>query len=156
MTDYGGPSDPDFVVVEPPLLSVEGLWQIAQWVAVAAGPLALGGAPGGLINLPAMMIALLVTILLIIGTSESAKFNAVLVMVKLVALAAFLALTYTSSEFSAAKFNPFLPAGVFGGFGQFEGTMEVTSSGGEVSSVALRYDNPGGTVFATYPVIPLP
>jgi hypothetical protein len=33
LTDYGGPSDPDFVVVEPPLLSVEGLWQIAQWVA---------------------------------------------------------------------------------------------------------------------------
>ncbi len=33
LTDYAGPVDPDLVVVEPPLLSVEGLWQIAQWVA---------------------------------------------------------------------------------------------------------------------------
>jgi len=45
---------------------------------------------------------------------------------------------------------------LFGGFDQFEGTVEVTSSGGPVSGVALRYDNPGGTVFATNPVIPLP
>lgn len=33
LTDYGGPADPSFSVTEPPLLSVEGLWQIAQWVA---------------------------------------------------------------------------------------------------------------------------
>lgn len=95
---------------------------------LAAGPLALGGAPGGLINLPAMLIALLVTGLLIIGTSESAKFNAVLVMVKLVALSAFLALTYTSSEFSAGKFNPFLPAGVFGGFGTGLGAVGAAAT----------------------------
>src|SRR5687768_5355096 len=40
--------------------------------ALAAGPLALGGAPGGFINLPAFVIALLVTWLLMIGTTESA------------------------------------------------------------------------------------
>ena len=34
---------------------------------------------GGFINLPAFVIALLVTWLLVIGTSESAKVNAVLV-----------------------------------------------------------------------------
>ena len=45
---------------------------------LAAGPLALGGAEGGFINLPALFIALLVTGLLIIGTSESAKVNAIL------------------------------------------------------------------------------
>jgi Family of unknown function (DUF5372) len=33
LTDYGGPVDPTLLVTEPPLLSVEGLWQIAQWVA---------------------------------------------------------------------------------------------------------------------------
>ena len=48
---------------------------------LAAGPLALGGAPGGFINLPAVVIALLVTWLLMIGTSESARVNAVLVLI---------------------------------------------------------------------------
>ena len=52
---------------------------IALPAYLTAGPLALGGAPGGFINLPAMIIALLVTWLLMIGTSESAKVNAVLV-----------------------------------------------------------------------------
>jgi uncharacterized protein DUF5372 len=33
LTDYGGPGDPHLSTTEPPLLSVEGLWQIAQWVA---------------------------------------------------------------------------------------------------------------------------
>src|SRR6476469_9213692 len=52
---------------------------------LSAGPLALGGAEGGFINLPAMLIALLVTSLLVVGTSESAKVNAVLVAIKLIA-----------------------------------------------------------------------
>jgi APA family basic amino acid/polyamine antiporter len=95
---------------------------------LAAGPLALGGAPGGLINLPAFLIALLVTTLLIIGTSESAKVNAVLVAVKIIALTAFIALTYTSPEFSAEKFNPFLPAGVFGGFGTGVGAVGAAAT----------------------------
>src|SRR6478609_8334461 len=95
---------------------------------LAAGPLALGGAPGGLINLPAFVIALLVTTLLIVGTSESAKVNAVLVGVKIVALTAFVALTYTSPEFSAERFNPFLPAGVFGGFGTGVGAVGAAAT----------------------------
>src|SRR5205085_11692734 len=41
--------------------------KLPAWLA--AGPVALGGAEGGLINLPAMLIALLVTALLIRGTS---------------------------------------------------------------------------------------
>jgi len=42
------------------------------------------------------------------------------------------------------------------GFEEFEGTMEAVTTGGSVSAVALRYDNPGGTVFATTPVIIIP
>ncbi|MBZ5500091.1 MAG: lamin tail domain-containing protein [Acidobacteriia bacterium] len=38
------------------------------------------------------------------------------------------------------------------GFDEFEGTLEVVATGGQVSAVALRYDNVGGTVFATLPV----
>jgi len=95
---------------------------------LSAGPLALGGAEGGLINLPALLIALLVTGLLVIGTSESAKVNAVLVAIKVTALTAFIALTLTSSEFNAEKFNPFLPAGLFGGWGTGVGAVGAAAT----------------------------
>ncbi len=100
--------------------------QLPTWLS--AGPLALGGAPGGFINLPAVVIALLVTWLLVIGTSESAKVNAVLVAIKITALTVFIALTYTSPEFDAARFNPFLPAGVFGGFGTGLGVIGAAAT----------------------------
>jgi APA family basic amino acid/polyamine antiporter len=96
--------------------------------ALAAGPLALGGEPGGFINLPAVIIALLVTWLLIIGTTESARVNAVLVAIKVTALVAFIALTLPSEQFDPGRFNPFLPAGVFGGFGTGVGAVGAAAT----------------------------
>ena len=101
---------------------------IAMPAWLSAGPLILGGAPGGFINLPAMIIALLVTWLLMIGTSESAKVNAVLVLIKVAALSAFIAITLTSSEFDTARFNPFLPAGFFGGWGTGVGAVGAAAT----------------------------
>ncbi len=98
--------------------------QLPAWLA--AGPLALGGAPGGFINLPAVIIAGLVTWLLMIGTSESAKFNAILVAIKVTALTAFIVLTLPMAEM--ANFNPFLPAGVFGGFGSGVGAVGAAAT----------------------------
>ncbi len=95
---------------------------------LAGGPLALGGVAGGFINLPAVLIALLVTGLLIVGTSESAKFNAVLVVIKVVALTTFIALTLPSDQFSASRFNPFLPAGIFGGWGTGVGAVGAAAT----------------------------
>lgn len=95
-------------------------------IALTAGPLALGGAPGGFINLPAVVIALLVTWLLMIGTTESARVNAVLVAIKVTALTAFIILTLPQSE--VANFNPFLPAGVFGGFGSGVGAVGAAAT----------------------------
>ena len=95
---------------------------------LAAGPLALGGAPGGFINLPAVVIALLVTWLLMIGTNESARVNAVLVAIKVAALTAFIFLTLPSDQFSMDKFNPFLPAGIFGGFGSGIGAVGAAAT----------------------------
>ena len=95
---------------------------------LAHGPLALGGEAGGFINLPAALIALLVTGLLIIGTSESAKVNAFLVAIKVTALTAFVALTLTSPEFSAERFNPFLPAGLFGVWGTGTGAVGAAAT----------------------------
>ncbi|MGL6043544.1 MAG: amino acid permease [Sandaracinobacteroides sp.] len=65
----------------------------------------------GLINLPAMSIALLVTVLLIVGTKESARFNTVLVFIKVAALALFIALALPAMN--AANFEPFAPNGFF-------------------------------------------
>ena len=93
---------------------------------LAAGPLALGGAPGGFINLPAVVIALLVTWLLMIGTSESAKVNAVLVLIKVTALTTFIVLALPETEME--KFNPFLPAGIFGGFGSGVGAVGAAAT----------------------------
>ncbi len=93
---------------------------------LTAGPLALGGAPGGFINLPALIIALLVTWLLMIGTSESAKVNAVLVMIKVIALTLFIILTLPAID--TANFNPFLPAGLFGGFGTGVGAVGAAAT----------------------------
>jgi hypothetical protein len=38
-------------------------------------------------------------------------------------------------------------------FDEFEGTLEVLTSGSSITAVALRYDNPNANVFATAPVI---
>ncbi len=65
----------------------------------------------GLINLPAMFIAGAVTVLLVIGTRESARFNSVLVMIKILALCMFLALALPLIH--SANFHPFMPNGFF-------------------------------------------
>lgn len=65
----------------------------------------------GLINLPAMLIALLVMMLLIRGTQESSRFNAVLVVVKVAALTLFIALALPAMN--AENFQPFAPHGFF-------------------------------------------
>lgn len=73
-------------------------------------PVAPGETPG-LINLPAMLIGLVCMALLIRGTKESARFNAVLVAVKVSALMLFLVLALPAV--SSANFSPFMPNGFF-------------------------------------------
>lgn len=66
----------------------------------------------GVFNLPAVVIALGVTWLLMIGTTESARVNAILVAIKIAALTAFIALTLP--VINGAHFEPFAPNGWFG------------------------------------------
>ena len=95
---------------------------------LAGAPLALGGIEGGFINLPAVFIALMITWLLMIGTTERARVNAVLVAIKVTALTAFIGITLTSAYFNPDNFNPFLPAGVFGGFGTGLGAVGAAAT----------------------------
>jgi len=71
-------------------------------------PVALGAAPPiGIINLPAVIIVLLIMVLLVIGIRESARFNAVMVAIKLIAVLFFLAagVAYVKPE----NWQPYAP-----------------------------------------------
>jgi APA family basic amino acid/polyamine antiporter len=64
---------------------------------------------GGIVNLPAIFIIVVVAGLLIAGTRESATLNAILVVIKLLALAMFIAVALP--VFDPAHFHPFMPLG---------------------------------------------
>ena len=79
-------------------------WGLPQ--ALAAGP---WGEPAGILNLPAVVITFLVMAMLLVGARESATVNFCLVIFKVAALIAFVALTFPS--FDAGHFHPFMPYG---------------------------------------------
>ncbi|HVR91738.1 MAG TPA: amino acid permease [Novosphingobium sp.] len=89
--------------------------------SLASGPYA-----GGIVNLPAFFIALLVTVLLMLGTKESARFNAVLVVIKVTALTLFIVATI--GIINADNFTPLTPNGW--------GTIGV---GGAAASIFFAY-----------------
>jgi APA family basic amino acid/polyamine antiporter len=70
-----------------------------------------GGEIGGFVNLPAVIIVAFVTTLLVIGTKESATFNAILVLIKVTALTLFIAVTLPMISGHTANFEPFAPRG---------------------------------------------
>ena len=64
-------------------------------------------APGSLMNLPAFIIVLLIMVLLVIGIRESARFNAVMVTIKIAAVLFFLVAGVWYVE--PANWTPFMP-----------------------------------------------
>lgn len=66
---------------------------------------------GGIINLPAFLIIWILTILLSIGVKESARFNNIIVIVKLSTIAIFIALA--SMHLNTDNWQPFMPYGWF-------------------------------------------
>jgi APA family basic amino acid/polyamine antiporter len=76
-------------------------------------PQALTKAPmlGGLINLPAFAIIWTLTILLMIGVKESARFNNIIVIIKLSTIAIFI--TLASIHLNTNYWHPFMPFGWF-------------------------------------------
>jgi APA family basic amino acid/polyamine antiporter len=92
------------------------------------GPLGdgAGGVPG-VINLPAVLIILACSLLLMRGVTESAWVNSVIVVVKLLVIALFVALGIGSIK--AANFTPFVPPfdTATGGFG-WPGVLRAAST----------------------------
>ncbi len=64
---------------------------------------------GGIINLPAIFIIAVVAGLLMLGTQESARLNAILVLIKIATLSLFVA--FTLPAFDPANLHPFMPFG---------------------------------------------
>ncbi|MGS1016851.1 amino acid permease [Allosphingosinicella humi] len=81
---------------------------LEAWAGV---PMALMQGPelGGIVNLPAIGIIAVVAGLLIFGTKESATVNALLVLVKIVALIIFVVVALP--HFNASNLEPFMPFG---------------------------------------------
>ncbi|MGC1304722.1 MAG: amino acid permease [Caulobacteraceae bacterium] len=73
--------------------------------------------PTGTLNLVAAVGILAVMVLLVIGVSESAKFNNVIVVIKTLVLVAFVAIGI--SYVNPANWHPFLPRNTTGEFGAF-------------------------------------
>lgn len=98
-------------------------------------------AEGGIVNLPAMVLVFLCMVLLIRGASESAKANAIMVLIKLGVLAMFVAIAAVGwNSNNLADFAPFGFAGVWaasaGIFFSFIGLDAVSTAGEEVKDPA--------------------
>src|ERR1700675_4516523 len=79
--------------------------------------LADGTSMAGIVNLPAIFIIAVLTLMLVMGTKESARLNNIMVAIKLVVVVAFIAIGvfFVHPE----NWHPFIPAntGEFGNFG---------------------------------------
>lgn len=71
---------------------------------------------GGLVNLPAMAIVLILMVLLVIGVRQSTRVNSAMVFVKLLTIAVFIAIALFNVD--PANWDPFMP------FGWYEITPE--------------------------------
>ncbi|SDN88961.1 amino acid/polyamine/organocation transporter, APC superfamily [Methylobacterium phyllostachyos] len=87
----------------------------AQFAHAPGTPIDGGGT--ALFNLPAVLIVALITLLLMRGTKESARFNNIMVAVKLTVVVAFIALGW--GHVNTANWHPLIPDndGTFGHYG---------------------------------------
>ena len=105
--------------------------------ALSYSPIPVDDGTTGLVNLPAIVLVFLCTLLLIRGASESAKVNTVMVLIKLSVLGLFIVIGLTA--FQADRFDNFWAAGSAGItaaagtiFFSFIGLDAVSTAGEEV------------------------
>ncbi|HLK88585.1 MAG TPA: amino acid permease [Polyangia bacterium] len=84
-------------------------------------------ATGAVLNIPAMLVTAIVTVILVIGIKESARFNAVIVTVKVAVVLMFIA--FCARFVNTANWHPFIPPeqgpGHFGFSGVMRGAARV-------------------------------
>lgn len=90
----------------------------------------------GLLNLPAVIILLLVSSILVIGIQESARFNALIVAIKVTVVIMFIAIGYFFINYD--NYTPFVPANE-GEFGKF-GWSGVLRAAGQIFFAYIGFD----------------
>ena len=77
-------------------------------------PKAISSPPGdgGVVNLPAVFLVLMITAVLVVGVRESARFNTGMVVIKLAVLVFFIVLGFTAIK--SQNYTPFAPHGFSG------------------------------------------
>jgi APA family basic amino acid/polyamine antiporter len=95
-------------------INIPPQYAAARWTEVK---LPDGSTVEGIVNLPAALIVLLLTAMLIAGTKESARLNNIMVGIKLAVVVAFILLGI--GYVTPANWHPFIPenTGTFGQFG---------------------------------------
>jgi basic amino acid/polyamine antiporter, APA family len=103
--------------------------------ALSSGPYA-----GGIVNLPAVFISALMTLLLVRGTKESARVNAFFVAIKVSVLGFFIVLSLPLLK--SGNFHPFAPLGVGGIVGASASIFFTFVGFDAVSTAAEETKNP--------------
>jgi APA family basic amino acid/polyamine antiporter len=81
----------------------------------------------GVINVPAIVLIGLMTTLLVIGIKESARFNNIIVFIKLAIV--FLVIGFGFMYVNTANWHPFVPENITGKFGEYGWTGVVRAAG---------------------------
>lgn len=96
---------------------------------------------GGVFNIPAVVVVLGISVLLTLGTSESARANLIMVVIKIVILLFFIVTALTA--FTSANFDPFAPDGI-GGIARASSVIFFAYIGFDaVSTASEETKNPG-------------
>lgn len=95
---------------------------------------------GGLLNLPAILVVLLVTFLLSRGTKESKKINNLMVMIKLAIIVLFVAVGVF--HIKTSNWHPFMPYGIKGVFAGAASVFFAFTGFDAVSTSAEEVKNP--------------
>ncbi|MGQ0503447.1 MAG: amino acid permease [Panacagrimonas sp.] len=104
-------------------------------------PLALTAAPseGGIANLPAILIVLILSVLLSWGVKESARFNGVMVFVKLATILAFIVIA--GPRVNVDNWTPFIPERVIDADGNGHyGVMGITTAAALIFFAYIGFD----------------
>lgn len=91
----------------------------------------------GSINLPALLIIVVISTILMIGIQESARFNSFIVAVKVTVVVLFIAVGYFYINY--ANYTPFVPENTSGKFGDF-GWTGVLAASGQIFFAYIGFD----------------
>jgi len=91
----------------------------------------------GFLNLPAVLILILISAILIVGIKESARFNALIVVIKVTVVLLFIALGYF--YINRSNYTPFVPENTTGEFGAF-GWSGVVRAASQIFFAYIGFD----------------